>query len=119
MAAVPGAAAVPKTGGEEEYVSVARRGEVDPGRGRVVFVRGREIALFNVDGEFFAVDNLCPHEGGPLVAGAIKGAVVTCPWHQWKFDLGTGCSPVNPAVRVQTYQVKVEGDQVKVGVPAV
>jgi len=101
----------PKT----EFFEVGRTPDLVPGRSRVVYLRGIEIALFNVNGEFYAVDNLCPHEGGPLVAGMIGGMVLTCPWHRWQFDLKTGRSPVNPAIQVQTYPVQIEGERIKIG----
>lgn len=115
--AVPADAVMPDPSGPtgKEYISVVRRREIEPGRSRVVFLRGLEIALFNIDGVFFAVDNLCPHEGGPLVAGTLKGPVISCPWHQWTFDLSTGISPVNPAVKLKTYPVHVEGGFIKIG----
>jgi 3-phenylpropionate/trans-cinnamate dioxygenase ferredoxin component len=111
VAAVPREAHQPRT----EFFTVAKTSEVDPGRARVVFLRGIEIALFNVAGDFYAVDNLCPHEGGPLVAGTVLGMILTCPWHRWQFDLKSGRSPINPAVQVQTYPVRIEGEQIKVG----
>lgn len=116
--AQPAAAAVaePVAGGQPEFLTVARISDVDPGRARVIYLRGTEIALFNVNGTFYAVDNLCPHEGGPLVAGTVKGEILTCPWHRWQFHLGTGCSPVNPALKVPTYPVKIEGDLIKIGI---
>jgi nitrite reductase (NADH) small subunit len=98
-----------------EYFEAGRTTETESGRARVVYLRGIEIALFNVNGDFYAVDNLCPHEGGPLVAGTIRGMVLTCPWHRWQFDLKTGCSPVNPAIQVQTYPVQIEGERIKIG----
>jgi nitrite reductase (NADH) small subunit/3-phenylpropionate/trans-cinnamate dioxygenase ferredoxin subunit len=98
-----------------KFFTVAKTTEIDPGRARVVYVQGIEIALFNIGGEFYAVDNLCPHEGGPLVAGTLQGMVLTCPWHRWKFHLKTGCSPINPAVQVQTYPVQIEGEEIRIG----
>jgi 3-phenylpropionate/trans-cinnamate dioxygenase ferredoxin component len=100
---------------KNEFITVARTTEIDPGRAKVVYIRGIEIALFNLNGDFYAVDNLCPHEGGPLVAGTVRGNILTCPWHRWQFDLKSGCSPANPAIQVQTYPVQIEGEQVKVG----
>lgn len=100
---------------EPQFFPVAKTSEVDPGRGRVVYLRGSEIALFNINGFFYAVDNLCPHEGGPLVAGSVSGMVLTCPWHRWQFHLKTGRSPLNPSVKVQTYPVKIEGEQIHIG----
>lgn len=117
MAAVRVVAAVPKEAHvrKTEFFTVARTTEIVSGRARVVFLRGIEIALFNVNGDFYAVDNLCPHEGGPLVAGTVGGRVLTCPWHRWQFDLKTGCSPVNPAIHVQTYPVQIEDERIKIG----
>jgi len=108
---VPREGTDPKT----EYYSVARTTEIVPGRPRVVYLKGIEIALFNVNGDFYALDNLCPHEGGPLVAGTVGGRVLTCPWHRWQFDLRTGRSPVNPAIHVQTFPVRIEGEEIKIG----
>ncbi|MBI3811556.1 MAG: Rieske 2Fe-2S domain-containing protein [Nitrospirae bacterium] len=98
-----------------QFFEVARTTEMASGRARVIYLRGIEIALFNVNGDFYAVDNLCPHEGGPLVAGTIGGRVLTCPWHRWQFDLKTGRSPLNPVVQVQTYPVQIEGERIKIG----
>ena len=72
----------------------------------------RRIALFRDRGELFALDETCPHRGGPLHEGPVEDGVVVCPWHLWRFDLVTGCSPVNPLSRVRTYEVEVEGDDV-------
>lgn len=82
--------------------------EVPAGAGRVVEVGGRTVALFNVGGRFYAVDNACPHRGGPLGDGDLDGPVVTCPWHGWRWDVTTGANVNNPAVRVGCYPVTVE-----------
>ena len=97
-----------------EFVTVAKKDELKPGECKVVDVNGRQVALHNVDGEFFATDNTCLHHGGPLGEGILEGSVVTCPWHGWKFNVKTGVSPVNPQARIETFKVKVEGDEVKV-----
>ncbi|MBI3611108.1 MAG: Rieske 2Fe-2S domain-containing protein [Nitrospirae bacterium] len=117
MDAVPAAAAVAKGGRDRgtEFIAVARTTDLDPGRARVIHLRGIEIALFNIDGAFYAVDNLCPHEGGPLAAGTVREKVLTCPWHRWQFHLETGRSPMNPAVEVRTYPVQIEDEQIKIG----
>ena len=78
----------------------------------VVDVGERRVALFRHRGEVFALDETCPHRGGPLHDGAIDRGVVLCPWHQWQFDLKTGCSPVNPLSRVRVYPVRLEGTDV-------
>ena len=90
-------------------VRVAASGDVQPGEGRVVEAEGRTIALFNVDGRYYAIDNACPHRGGPLGEGDVEGAVVACPWHAWRWDVTTGANTNNPAVKVACYPVTEEG----------
>jgi 3-phenylpropionate/trans-cinnamate dioxygenase ferredoxin component len=87
---------------------IAEAAEVAEGQGRVVDVAGRTLALFNVEGKFYAIDNACPHRGGPLGEGDVEGAIVTCPWHAWRWDVTTGSNANNPAVRVACYPVTVE-----------
>ena len=98
------------------FVKVASASDLKPGENKVVNVNGTEVALFNVDGEFFAISNTCPHRGGPLGEGFTENDVVTCPWHGWRFNVKTGISPVMPAAKVQTYQVKLENNDVMVAV---
>lgn len=98
------------------FVKVASASDLKPGENKVVNVNGTEVGLFNVDGEFFAISNTCPHRGGPLGEGLTEGDVVSCPWHGWRFNVKTGISPVMPAAKVQTYQVKVENNDVLVSV---
>jgi NAD(P)H-dependent nitrite reductase small subunit len=97
-----------------EIITVAKVAELRPGEGKVVTAGDREVAVFNVAGKFYAVDNLCPHRGGPLGEGVLDGHVVTCPWHGWRFDVCTGVSPVVPTAKVDTFEVAIEGDEVKV-----
>jgi nitrite reductase/ring-hydroxylating ferredoxin subunit len=97
-----------------EFVRVAGTGDVKPGSGIVAEVQGKTIALFNVDGVFHAVDNTCIHRGGPLGEGEVEGSVVTCPWHGWQFNVVTGTCVNNPSGKVEVYQVKVDGADVKV-----
>jgi nitrite reductase (NADH) small subunit/3-phenylpropionate/trans-cinnamate dioxygenase ferredoxin subunit len=87
---------------------VAEAAEVPDGEARVVDVAGRTLALFNVGGTFYALDNACPHRGGPLGEGDVDGAIVVCPWHAWRWDVRTGSNTNNPAVRVACYPVSVE-----------
>jgi nitrite reductase (NADH) small subunit len=86
-------------------VRVVASGEMKPGEGRVVEVEGRSIALFNVEGRYYAIDNGCPHRGGPLGEGDLEGTVVACPWHAWRWDVTTGANTNNPAVKVACYPV--------------
>ncbi len=97
---------------EHKRVRVASASELVPGQGRPIDVEGRTLALFNVNGVFYAVDNACPHRGGPLGEGDLDGAVVTCPWHAWRWDVTTGANANNPAVRVACYPVVVERGEV-------
>jgi nitrite reductase/ring-hydroxylating ferredoxin subunit len=98
------------------FIKVANTSDLPSGQGMVVEIDGRPIALFNVNGEFRALDNVCPHRGGPLGEGYVdcNNMTVQCPWHGWTFDLATGVSPVNAIAKVETFDVLVEGDEVKV-----
>jgi nitrite reductase (NADH) small subunit len=97
-----------------EFMRVAGTGDVAPGSGMVAEVNGQSIAVFNVDGTFYAIDNTCVHRGGPLGEGEVEGDTVTCPWHAWQYNVKTGISLNNPSASVKTYQVKIEGSDVKV-----
>ncbi len=96
---------------------VGGKADVAPGKAKLVTVDGKKIALFNVGGHFYALDNTCTHRGGPLSEGTIEGQAVICPWHHSKFDLQTGKVLVGPAtLPVTAYRVVVEGDRVKIEV---
>ncbi len=97
-----------------EFKRVAGTGDLKPGMGMVAEVDGQAIALFNVDGTFYAIDNTCVHRGGPLGEGELEGDVVTCPWHAWQFNVKTGVSVNNPSACVKSYQVQVDGNDIKV-----
>jgi 3-phenylpropionate/trans-cinnamate dioxygenase ferredoxin subunit len=103
---------------------VATVAEIAPGTRKIVEVAGRSIGIFNIGGEFFALRNRCPHQGGPLCTGLLWGAVTAgvpgeyqysrpgeilrCPWHGWEFDVRTGQSWVDPArLRVRRYVVSL------------
>lgn len=98
----------------DEFVPVARIEEVPSGQGRVIKIQGKTIALFNVEGRFYAINNICPHEGGPLAKGKLKGHVVSCPWHHLKFDVRNGFGTDGGGYCVIRYDVRVEEDQVYV-----
>jgi len=95
-------------------VTVARAADVAPGTGRAVMVGGREIALFNAAGTFYALENTCPHQGGPLAEGWIEGSTVTCPWHAWSFRMTDGGMTLGDYASVETFDVRVEDGEVKV-----
>jgi nitrite reductase/ring-hydroxylating ferredoxin subunit len=98
-------------------VKVADVKEVSPGSGKVVQAAGKTLALFNIAGKFYAIDNRCTHVGGPLGEGKVAGTVVTCPWHGSRFDVTTGQVVEGPARRpVTTFPVRTEGGAVYVDV---
>lgn len=98
------------------WVKVAKASDLTPGNALRVEANGQEVALYNVDGKYYATSNICPHQGGPLGEGMLEGPNVVCPWHAWVFDVTTGQSPVNPRAKIPCYQVKVEGADVFVSV---
>jgi 3-phenylpropionate/trans-cinnamate dioxygenase ferredoxin subunit len=99
-----------------EFVTLARSDEVAAGQVRVYEVQGRRIALCNVDGAFYAIDDVCTHDGGPLDQGEIDGHQIECPRHGARFDVRDGRALTLPAVRpVRSYPVQVEDGVVKVG----
>lgn len=99
-----------------EFVKVASVGELPAGSCKAVEVNGRTIALFNVGGQVFALDNTCLHQGGPLGEGMLEGEVVTCPWHMWEYNVRTGEKVGSPSLRVAAYPVEVEGNDIKVAI---
>ena len=98
------------------FQKVAKMNEIPNGSGKVIEVSGREVALFNCDGKFYAIDNICVHQGGPLGEGYLEGTVVTCPWHGWQYDVTSGVNPVESSIRTSTFQVKVEGEDILIEV---
>jgi nitrite reductase/ring-hydroxylating ferredoxin subunit len=96
------------------FVKMATLEELPPGGSKEVEHEGRIYALFNVAGTIYALDGICPHQGGPLADGAIEGTTVTCPWHGWQFDVCTGKTPLGPRIKQAVYAVKVEGQDVLV-----
>ncbi len=97
-----------------DFVKVASSNEISPGECKVALVADKAIALYNVDGKFYATDNTCLHRGGPLGEGSLKGAIVTCPLHGWQYDVTNGSNAMNPSISVATYAVKVDGDSIMV-----
>lgn len=97
-----------------ELIRIAGTTDIKPGSGMVAEVNDKTIAVFNVDGAFFAIDNTCVHRGGPLGEGEVEGDIVTCPWHSWQFSVKTGGCVNNPSAKVTSYEVTVEGTDIKV-----
>jgi nitrite reductase/ring-hydroxylating ferredoxin subunit len=95
-----------------DYYPVAEVASIRPGEGRTVHLRGNEYALFNVGGEFFAIDNACPHRGGPLGAGSLDRGRIHCPLHGWAFDPATGACESRPGCEVRSYPTRIEDGEV-------
>ncbi|MBI3651607.1 MAG: Rieske 2Fe-2S domain-containing protein [Acidobacteria bacterium] len=95
------------------FVKVAKLADLPAGESMTVEVGGTCVALFNINGQFYALNNVCPHRGGPLSEGFVdpRNLTVQCPWHGWIFRCDTGVSPVNAMAKVQKFEVKVEGDE--------
>jgi nitrite reductase (NADH) small subunit len=98
------------------FLRAARTEDVPVGTIREFQVNGATVAIANVDGKLYAINNTCLHRGGPLGEGELKGAVVTCPWHGWQYDVTSGKTTMNPAVGVQTYPIEIKGDDIYVDV---
>ena len=96
------------------FVKVADVKDIAEGSGKVVEANGKPIALFKVDGNIHAIDNTCLHRGGPLGEGSLDANAVTCPLHGWRFDVTNGQCLTIPTMKVQSYAVKVEGNDVLV-----
>src|SRR5436190_23938566 len=93
-------------------IKIGTVGDLAPGEARIVDSDDHSIAVFNVDGRYLALDNRCPHRGGPLGEGDLEGPVVTCPWHGWRWDVTTGASVNNPAVTVACFPTTIDGDAI-------
>lgn len=100
-----------------EHIKVAQIDQLPPGKGLLVKVKGREVALFNIDGSFYALSNSCSHSTGPLAEGRLYGQIVTCPWHGAQFDVKTGKPCSGPATTpVAIYAVRIEGSSILIEV---
>ncbi len=97
-----------------EFVRVAAAADVKPRQGIVAEANGKTLAVFNVHGTIHAINNTCCHREGPLGEGELDGDIVTCPWHGWRFNVTTGACMNNPSAQVEAYEVKIEGEDVKV-----
>jgi nitrite reductase/ring-hydroxylating ferredoxin subunit len=91
--------------------------DLPEGTGKVVTVSGTEVAVFRVEGRFFAIDNKCLHRGGPLGEGELRDRTIVCPWHGWKYDVTTGSLETIPTLKVGTYNIVVEGPEIFIEIP--
>ena len=104
---------------ETDWVRITACENIPVREGRVTEVRGRHVAIFNLGDRFLAVDNRCPHRGGPLAEGIISGTTVVCPLHAWKIDLETGgvCNPVSTVPCIATFPTRVANGIVELEIP--
>ena len=93
--------------GRAQEIKVAEPNEVADGGSKIIHIQGRNIALFRVKDQYFAISNNCLHRGGPLGEGEVRNYEVTCPWHGWKYNLLDGSLSLIPTLKVTTYPVKV------------
>jgi nitrite reductase (NADH) small subunit len=96
-----------------EFIRILSKAEL-PGEGeaREVPCGARMLCLANVNGAISAMDNVCPHRGGPLAEGTIEAGKVVCPWHQWEFDLATGAATGSPGMKAVSYALRLDGEDV-------
>ena len=98
-----------------EFVTVAKVGAIPEGTGATFHVGDRLVAVFNRGGQYYAIDDLCPHMGASLGAGYLDDeGVVVCPWHAWRFCIRDGKWADNPRLSVDTFEVRVVGDDIQV-----
>jgi 3-phenylpropionate/trans-cinnamate dioxygenase ferredoxin component len=100
-----------------ESIKVAKINEVPPGKSKAIDLGGLCIALFNVNGQYYAIDDMCTHAGGSLSEGDLSGTIVECPLHGARFDLETGVALSPPAEsNVRAYKIRVEGEDIMIEV---
>lgn len=96
---------------------VASVADVPAGTSKEFVIAGRIVALFHIDDQFYALDGICPHAGGPLAQGHVSGTIVTCPWHGWQFNVTTGRNCLNSHLCQTSFPLVVEGDDVFIEMP--
>lgn len=93
-----------------QRIRIGRTSDIIPGTATTIKIGKKTVAVFNLDGQFFAIDNTCRHRGGPLNEGKLSGTVVTCPWHGWKYDITTGANLTKPEMTTDIFPVTIEDD---------
>ena len=95
-----------------EFIKVAQTTDLGPGEKLLVEYDGEDVGLFNIDGEFYAISDVCTHDDGPLVEGKLDGDCITCPRHGARFNVKTGVQTMPAFSPVPLYQVTIEGDDI-------
>jgi nitrite reductase/ring-hydroxylating ferredoxin subunit len=98
----------------QRFIRVAAIDDIPKGEARAFVVGDREVAVFNAGGAFYAIENACPHQGGPLAEGYFDGEIVTCPWHAWCFDVKSGAMTLGGLTSVDAFDVQIEGSTISV-----
>lgn len=102
--------------GNPTFLEAIRLEEIPQGQGRRVDLEGTPVAIFNVRGRIHAIEDTCPHQGGSLGKGRLRGTTVACPLHLWKFNVTTGENDLDPRLKVRSFPVKVVGGAILVGI---
>jgi nitrite reductase (NADH) small subunit len=102
----------PQQGAGMPFERAAKVTDVPAGAVHEIQVAGKAVALANVAGKFYAINNTCLHRGGPLGQGSLQDKVVTCPWHGWEYDVTSGKLVQNPSMGVACYATEVRGEEV-------
>lgn len=99
-----------------EFHSVAKVGDIPEGEGRAFEVQGKIIAVFFHGGQYFAIDDVCPHMGASLSEGHVENGIVTCPWHAWRFRITDGTWADSPKLKIGCYPVRIVNGEIQVQV---
>lgn len=99
-----------------DFVTVAKVGSIPEGKGESFTVGNRTVAVFCEGGQYFAIDDVCPHQGASLGCGEVWEGVVACPWHAWRFSIRDGTWCDNPRIKIDAFDVRVVGDEIQVKV---
>jgi NAD(P)H-dependent nitrite reductase small subunit len=101
-----------------EFQTVCKVADIQEGEGKMVELSGKLIAVFHDQGQYFAIDDVCPHMGASLSSGFVENGIVTCPWHAWRFRLADGAWADSPRVKIGCFPVRVVNGEIQVQVVA-
>src|SRR5438552_17590235 len=97
-----------------EFVTVCKVADVPDGEARAFAVGNKLIAVFHNAGQFFAIEDICPHMGASLSGGSVQNGIVTCPWHAWRFRLADGAWADSPRIRIGCFPVRVTSGEIQI-----
>jgi nitrite reductase (NADH) small subunit len=99
------------------FTRICKITDLKAGCAKGVEINGNSVALFNIDGSYHAINDICGHRGGPLSEGELDGTTVICPWHGWRYNVTNGENELLPALPTEKYQLKVEDDDILIDLP--